>query len=129
MAKIVRVCKMIDNRHFKTDTSQLPNWTFIIDFYLLKKKKNWKNSRRYRTCFSQISTKICIKWVVLSHLTPPWYWIFILSSSATIGTLLIKVTLQIYLKRWYLYKTDTSLRRTLGHSPKLSVLRGSTVKL
>ena len=53
--------------------------------------------------------------------------ICILSSSDTISTILIKVNLQIYLERWYLYKTDTSLRRTFGHSPKVSVLRGSTV--
>ena len=40
---------------------------------------------------------------------------------------LFKLIFQIYLKRWNLYKTDTSLRRTLGHSPTVYVLRGSTV--
>ena len=55
--------------------------------------------------------------------------ICILSSSDTISMVLFKVIFQIYLKRWNLYKTDTSLRRTLGHSPKVSVLRGSTVHL
>ena len=49
------------------------------------------------------------------------------SSSKSISMVLFKVIFQIYLKRWNLYKTDTSLRRTLGHSPLVSVLRGSTV--
>ena len=51
----------------------------------------------------------------------------ILSSSDTISMVLIKVIFQIFLKRCYLYKKDTSLRRTLGHSPKVSVLGVSTV--
>ena len=61
------------------------------------------------------------------HLTNPWYLWCILCSSDMISMVLFKVIFQIYLKRWNLYKTDTSLRRTLGHSPKVSVLRGSTV--
>ena len=47
----------------------------------------------------------------------------IISSSNMISKVLIKVNLQIYHKRWYLYKRDTSLRQTLDHSPKVSVLR------